>query len=108
MSEIVGYKSVRVNGMSWYDASFGPWDVGATLGVSDAAPDGPCGRGIHVGKTVADAIKYGKFPFRLRTVRSLGPVLGEDKTKWRVRDIIRNEKRRLNSAHHASVARYIC
>ena len=80
---IIGYKSVRVDGTSWYDGKFGPWEVGAMLSVEGAVRGGACGHGIHVGKTIANAVQYGKFPFRLWRVEGVGQVLGEDETKWR-------------------------
>jgi hypothetical protein len=82
-SSTLGYKWTRADGNSWHDPKFGPYRVGATLSVVGAEPDGPCGRGLHVGKTAASAIGYGSFPGRLFSVRGIGPVLGEDETKRR-------------------------
>jgi hypothetical protein len=81
---IEGYKWTNAEARSWHDGKFGPWTVGATLAVDDAEKDGACGRGIHVGRTPAHAISYGRFPGLLFKVKALSPVLGSDDTKWRV------------------------
>ena len=81
---VVGFKWTNAEGRSWHDGTFGPWESGKTYSVADAEKNGPCGRGIHIGKTAADAIGYGRFPGRLFSVRATGPVLGQDETKWRV------------------------
>ena len=81
---VVGFKWTNAEGRSWHDGTFGPWESGKTYSVADAEKNGPCGRGIHIGKTAAHAIGYGRFPGRLFSVRATGPVLGQDETKWRV------------------------
>ncbi len=81
---VEGFKWTNADGRSWYDGEFGPYEVGKTLVVKNAINGGdPCGRGIHIGKSAAAAIGYGKFPGRLFRVRGIGPVLGQDDTKWR-------------------------
>jgi hypothetical protein len=81
---ITGYKWTRPDGMSWHDATFGPYAAGKTLTVPGAVVGDPCGIGLHVSARVEDAVGYGRFPGSLWVVESDGPVLGQDSTKMRV------------------------
>ena len=55
-----GFKWTNKDALSWHDQKFGPYVVGKTLKVKDAPRNGEaCGVGLHVGKTINDAIGYG-------------------------------------------------
>ena len=76
------YKAVTKDYKSFYD---GKTDWQEPLPVlENAAINGPCGIGYHLGKSIKDAISYTKFPFRLIEVEPLSESLGEDATKIRV------------------------
>ena len=77
------FKLVRPDYGSFHDPKF-IWPVKGMVQVKDAAPDGACGMGLHLARTIKDGCQYAGFPFRILKVRPLGPILGEDKTKIRV------------------------
>ena len=77
------YKAARPNLASFHDEKFF-WPVKGVVEVPDAAVNGACGPGLHLGETPENAISYAKFPFRLLEVRPLSPILGQDDTKIRV------------------------
>ena len=81
---LTGYKWTRPDGMSWHDATFGPYRVGATLTVPGATTGGSCGIGLHFSTRIEDAVGYGRFPGALWRVESDGPMLGQDDMKLRV------------------------
>ena len=76
-------KLVRPDYKSFYDESF-QWPVNGIVEISDAAPDGPCGKGLHLAKKIEGGLKYATFPFRILKVIPLSPILGEDDDKIRV------------------------
>jgi hypothetical protein len=82
-----GYKWTTPKGHSWHDQKYGPYKVGKTMRVAGAKSGGPCGVGLHVGNTIADAVSYGQIPGKLFRVRGIGPVLGEDDSKRRYRAV---------------------
>src|SRR3990167_9019922 len=77
------FKLVRKDYGSFHDPSF-KWPICGIVEVKDASPDGACGRGLHLARSIKDGLPYAKFPFRILKVAPLGPVLGEDATKVRV------------------------
>ena len=81
---LTGYKWTRPDGMSWHDATFGPYRVGATLTVPGATTGDACGVGLHFSPRIEDALGYGRFPGALWRVESDGPLLGQNDIKLRV------------------------
>jgi len=77
------YKVLRTNRASWHDKSF-VWPLHKPVEVKDVGPEGPCGPGLHLARSVDDGFRYARFPARVFEVTPLGPVLGEDRMKIRV------------------------
>ena len=101
---IEGYKWTDKDGFSWYE-KFGPWEVGKSYEVKDVVAGDPCGRGIHIGKTISNAISYGKFPGRIFKLRSDSDVLGSDDTKWRVAkaEVLEEERKTVMGFRYGSL-----
>ena len=83
MSQDIYFKLVRPDLTSFYDEKF-KWPEKGIVEIPNASPNGPCGVGAHLAKSVKDGLQYAKFPFRILKVRPLSPILGEDDTKIRV------------------------
>src|SRR4051812_17111678 len=78
------YKLVRPDFKSFYDEKF-PWPKSGLVEVANADPaPTECGRGLHLGKTLTDALRYAKFPFRVLEVKPVGEILGRGSDKIRV------------------------
>ena len=77
------FKLVRPDLGSFHDSTF-KWPLSGKVSVENAKPDGPCGTGLHLGKSFESSLKYAKFPFRVLEVRPLSPILGQDDNKIRV------------------------
>lgn len=77
------YKSLRENLTSWYDPQF-KWNTEEVICLNPSKTNKPCARGIHLAKTIEQAVGYGQFPCVLYEVEPLSEVLGEDETKVRV------------------------
>ena len=78
------YKVLRTNRGSWYDESFiWPLHKPVTVENPDTCKD-PCGRGLHLAKSLDNAFGYAGMPARCFTVKPLSPVLGEGCDKIRV------------------------
>ena len=85
------FKTIRPDGTSFYDSAF-RYDLnGGRTESPGALPGGPCADsdglelgGIHLGKSVRDALLYSTGPWKLYGVTDCGPILGEDDSKIRV------------------------
>ena len=81
MQEIY-YKATRKDGTSYRDPSFS-YHLGLNIHPNpDRKSESACGEGLHLGKTIVDALTYTEDDAEIYLARA-GVILGEDSTKIR-------------------------